>query len=62
MKIPSNKYIQINIKILTNLSDRMLLEINHRILPNDERANNLFKFVTLGSIISKNMIVIIIQK
>ena len=40
----------------------MLLEINHRILPNDERANNLFKLVTLGSIISKNMIVITIQK
>ena len=40
-----------------NFNDKIFLEINHKIFPNDDKANNLFKFITLDNINSKNNIV-----
>ena len=43
-----------------NFNDKILLEINHKIFPNEDKANNLFKFTTLDNINIKNNIVKII--
>ena len=45
-----------------NFNDKIFLEINHKIFPNDDKANNLFKFITLDNINNMNTIVMIILK
>ena len=45
-----------------NFNDRIFLEINHKIFPKDDKANNLFKFITLDNINNINIIVKIIMK
>ena len=43
-----------------NFKDKIFLEINHKIFPNEDIANNLFKFITLDNIKIIKIIVIII--
>ena len=40
-----------------NFNDRIFLEINHKMFLKDDKANNLFKFITLDNIKVKNNIV-----
>ena len=40
-----------------NFNDKIFLEINHKIFPREDNANNLFKFITLDNINNKNIIV-----
>jgi len=42
-----------------SFKDKIFLEINHKIFPNEDKANNLFKFITLGNIKTIKIIVAI---
>ena len=50
-------YIYTNINNIINFKDKIFLEINQIIFLNEDKANNLFKFITLDSINNINKIV-----
>ena len=49
-------------KVNINFIDNKSLEGNHKILPNDDKAKDLFKWITFDNIVKRKIIVIKTQK